>query len=1725
MPERGDTNRRILGDVKRGPLPKTGGGSFSFSGMSAGSSGESLDERRKRLFGDSGGKGPASLLEQFTGTLSAVPGGLIGLGQAFSENTIGLGGAALMRYSAGRSADEVRSDRTPVLGALGRFLTNEEAIEAFDDDSVSLGDKYRAAAPFFHELGASGSQTAGRLTDLAASAAPGGKAFGDNAYSQASRDGRILPLLIEDVGNVSIVGGTGAKLLKGAGAASSIRAAGSIIDDLGRVRPAQPNRLFTAAEKAQRGFRRLEDVADAPITGIPRIPSLLHRYVTGEGSLARPGARVRSGQGIFEALRETERFQRSKPGQMLSKFGQRRDLQDVQFEEQMAYGRDAEIIGEAVRQGSDIPAEVVAARLVDSGMIDALGDVAANDRAIAGLVESPWFRTTVRELDPKNADAGQAIAREAFDIADQHRRGELDPEVAKRVDATAEQWRNVSDMLGDRAREHMDPALFGDEILPHNVGRFLSDYASQEKRLFKDLEKQTKRATRAEARLTAAPGTTSKGLVQRWQKAQKVKRTAASKIVKDLGVREVADLLDIELKHAPTTAKAVDTVTEALVDHLEARLIADEQGLPTPDDWLTDAFGDLEQYERVPFAGASQVGLTGLYDEAGRAGVAEAGAAKADRLFSEMDDIDARIEQKVVDLENRINELAQQKGPVADVLSAGRKSGAMRAKWRRSLRSVERARKTIQERGTFTTAELDAQVKDIRDGLTPVVEPALKQAMDDAWHHLGFLMSDMKLRLSKANDPNYADFTEPFLSEIGMTPKQIANQYPAFFAFGDAGKGWDVVADALEARGLLDDAQIDTAVSTIAEAVKAHDSARRAHSQWSTPQRGHGGGYKPAGRTLWRRGELGVDDLASDVVEAYVQALGDADYAFAALEGPDALRTFYETEQVGDWVNLAEDAAGQVHNLIGPGGALDRWITGADVDVDLPDINPADRIEALGSAEVTRAVDRLRDEWVERTGISERDRTLRTREWDRARAELEAEIGDLNAGRRAQESMRGNRRTSAERGAVAGRKLGQVEGRRSIVAREAANAESQAMFDPLRATEARQSFTDRQRARAYKEGFEESGRQADYRKQMDKLTKLELELADLQGGFDEGLRAAMDQVTSAPAKYRLALVANQWMSEIIDGVVKELDPSDTATAAMLRRQQSDLVTGAVDMVDMLDDPGFVPGGSLDATGGGFSPPWERKLSEQFTKEGALPGLDARSQFELAMRRLQEQAQNRVARRMLDKYGHPASHWVDNLDGLTGEQIVDAVNERAFERHVAVDPRSAHKDVPVNFITADTLFVPKYLRDQIVEMFQPTSTAEKAARYAIDIPTRLWKHSVLALRPAWHMGNVAGNMLMAWAGGVPPHRQLALIREAMEMRRLETGPFELYAAGPTHDVMNLRYSAILSRDERLPASEFNKARGGNAAQRKVLEKVDPESRLGKLIDRVVHPVDTSYAFNQFVDDITHNIVYLDRIKKGASVDQAVRDSLKVAGNFQKMSKFERRVVRRVLPFYSWMRHITMLSADLAVNHPLRTAWTLHLWTLFSDDDEDYSDMGSMFGRIQTGDNEYISLGNLMPFGTMLDMDLSDPVNTVLQSANPLGKVALYAGTGHEVDSTGLRGAGAPYGLKPVDEFGRRGVFNPIANLIGGDRGAGAGAIFEALTDMFPQARVFRDMARDPVVRYDSGQPLSIDGAQLPDENLTDPTSRRLLRDLLTLPLPRHYDPEALRARRQEELGRG
>lgn len=382
----------------------------------------------------------------------------------------------------------------------------------------------------------------------------------------------------------------------------------------------------------------------------------------------------------------------------------------------------------------------------------------------------------------------------------------------------------------------------------------------------------------------------------------------------------------------------------------------------------------------------------------------------------------------------------------------------------------------------------------------------------------------------------------------------------------------------------------------------------------------------------------------------------------------------------------------------------------------------------------------------------------------------------------------------------------------------------------------------------------------------------------------------------------------------------------------------------------------------------------------------------------------------------------------------------------------------------------------------------------------DSAMHLWRAGVLALTPRWYLNNLVGNTFFY---GVYTGMDLTSIRIAAKARTLakENGggsavPNRISGGGITSQADNNPITAGLQVRERRKVEGIG--RKGTEAYKNV---TDSGYLLNNKFEGAIRDAAYVHAFRKFHKD--QGVSFRRKGNSRAENDAEMLDAMANApdhikqlvieeterwmGDYRGLNKFERDVVRRAVPFYSWIRVLNTWLFGMPFRSPLR-AQALYVAGQIGHElqgDRSYLPWWEQ-GRIQFGGDT----------GWALRTGGLNPMSTVIEELIPLGKTG--AGPLEAIQSVALSlgGSAAPPVQALVGALTGRKLFGDRGYTAApGDSGTVSGfgkdprylnrvtgqietesnktdAFAEGIFQMVPFAQQFRDVLSNGKTPYDS-----------------------------------------------------
>lgn len=585
---------------------------------------------------------------------------------------------------------------------------------------------------------------------------------------------------------------------------------------------------------------------------------------------------------------------------------------------------------------------------------------------------------------------------------------------------------------------------------------------------------------------------------------------------------------------------------------------------------------------------------------------------------------------------------------------------------------------------------------------------------------------------------------------------------------------------------------------------------------------------------------------------------------------------------------------------------------------------------------------------------------------------------------------------------------------------------------------------------------------------------------------------------AAPARYRRLMQNGRRQVKALLELAEEWNRREPGSGDVLIVAAEDTATTLAEFLEQGIDPTHLIGGDeIEATftaGGGRRLTRRRLRAEHVARTGLRP-LDPAAVARLEADQVAKIIHNRTSRYVIDQFGRRAdevpaiAEAMRDYEATNGEPMPPKVLARTAKEAGWVPAEGTE-------VHPQTILISEAINRQL----QASRLDQSWLWGKLRDWNRKWKAWVLPLSPKWMAGNVVGNAIQAAAhAGVGP---AALARRMRDIVRQEGGlaalwdqsglpdwaPAELASHGLSYNEWRIMYGQGPERQARTP--------------------------VGKAIA-------LSYRLNEFVDNLTRSAVMLEELGDGVPSDKAMQVALRSLGDFTRMSSFERRVVREILPFYTWLRHQTVATLRLPITSPTRAAWMLQLAHLYTDPDMRVSLLEFLGSLIPIGGNRYLDAGSISPFATLPEIPFAP--TAIGRHVSPFIKVPLAIATGVDLNRGGQQ-LTRPAGTMRRGNYGQEEPTPPLYRLVS-DPVRGLGEIGYVATQQAPAPiRSIRDLILGDEARYATGYTVTQRGRPLRNERLT-PISV-ILRGL-GLPAPVTIDIEEMerRAREQERRQRG
>lgn len=220
------------------------------------------------------------------------------------------------------------------------------------------------------------------------------------------------------------------------------------------------------------------------------------------------------------------------------------------------------------------------------------------------------------------------------------------------------------------------------------------------------------------------------------------------------------------------------------------------------------------------------------------------------------------------------------------------------------------------------------------------------------------------------------------------------------------------------------------------------------------------------------------------------------------------------------------------------------------------------------------------------------------------------------------------------------------------------------------------------------------------------------------------------------------------------------------------------------------------------------------------------------------------------------------------------------------------------------------FEPK-VADQLSRSYKALTNSEEINKFlkVYDGAQNWWKMWSLGARPAYHAKNTIGNLWNNYLGGVTspkPYGDAAAFQIKVAKGNLE-GKIAGY---PTKDL----YDAMMTR------GIFGEGQYGGDITRRLEEQIQGASKNPFTLSTKNPILQGGFKMGQTIEDNARVALFIDQLNKGSSFDQAAKHVRKYLFDYGDVTPFEKDVLKRVMPFYTWSRKNIPLQLEALATQP-------------------------------------------------------------------------------------------------------------------------------------------------------------------------------------------------------------
>ena len=243
------------------------------------------------------------------------------------------------------------------------------------------------------------------------------------------------------------------------------------------------------------------------------------------------------------------------------------------------------------------------------------------------------------------------------------------------------------------------------------------------------------------------------------------------------------------------------------------------------------------------------------------------------------------------------------------------------------------------------------------------------------------------------------------------------------------------------------------------------------------------------------------------------------------------------------------------------------------------------------------------------------------------------------------------------------------------------------------------------------------------------------------------------------------------------------------------------------------------------------------------------------------------------------------------------------------------------DIPIYML-------PKEIAD-MMNMASPYMVRDKSINSLVkfsDSALSIWKTSVTSWWPGFHSRNAMSNVWLSWLGGLQDPRkfsQSARLQwyDYMTTRGKDVADFTTTLGGKQYKASQL---VKMGKETGVLNKGWFGAEMGQSIEQEILMKTGVRPRLtgkqkGLQLARDI-VFEKPRAAGTAVENNARLALFLDQLGKNVDVNSAARHTKKYLFDYGELTNFEKKYMKRIFPFYTWMRKNIPLEVEELFKQP-------------------------------------------------------------------------------------------------------------------------------------------------------------------------------------------------------------